>query len=381
MAVILGAYAGLFFNIMVTRKSTPLSGGESKFALRFFFIVITNCVCWLPIACVKAAALANIEVHSGVYAWLVVLVLPINSAINPILYTFSTSKFQSQLSAVLVVCRSARNRQDSATDTDVLRYSSSRSWGSAAQYIVSHAHLPPLHPHNGSQNGPVTLPREKADHRASVKGFCKKRSIGDSSYVLKDPPAKDAPSSNGKVSPEKDLSPGQYLTLSAKVRQVRPSSAAKKAGDISTSPGSRGRLPLLKLELGGGPTAPSPEADRRDAKGEHTSSDGQEYQDPRLAAHLLSHENPQPKELTSPSKSHNVDATPIYIGYCPTSPSDNQTADVLRLNVTLSYTSDSTKSPHCTGPSGVRRNSDSKYSLPPSSIKTSSATRTEPGTD
>ncbi|XP_047494569.1 relaxin receptor 2-like [Penaeus chinensis] len=304
MAVILGAYAGLFFNIMVTRKSTPLSGGESKFALRFFFIVITNCVCWLPIACVKAAALANIEVHSGVYAWLVVLVLPINSAINPILYTFSTSKFQSQLSAVLIVFRTARNRQDSATDTDVLRYSSSRSWGSAAQYIVNHAHLPPPHAHNGSQNGPVTLPREKADRRASVNGFCKKRSIRDSSYVFKDPTAKDASSSNGKVSPEKDLSPGRYLTLRARVSQVRPSSAAERAGEIiSTSPGSRGRLPLLKLELGGGLTLPSPEADRRDAKGEHTSSDGQEYKDTRLATHLLSHGNPQPKELTSPSKS------------------------------------------------------------------------------
>ncbi|XP_069995066.1 relaxin receptor 1-like [Penaeus vannamei] len=361
MTVILGAYAGLFFNIMVTRTSTPLSGGESKFALRFFFIVVTNCVCWLPIACVKAAALANIEVHSGVYAWLVVLVLPINSAINPILYTFSTSKFQSQLSTVLLVFRSARNRQ--ASDTDVLRYSSSRSWGSAAQYLVSHAHLPPLHAHNGSQNGPVALPREKADLCPSVYGFYKKRSIGVSSYALQDPLAKDAPSSNGKVSPE-DLSPGRHLTLSANVSPVRLSSP-------SESPGSRGRLPLLKLGLEGRPTAPSPEADRHDAKGDRNSSDGQEHI--LLEAHLSSPENPRPKESTSSSESQNVEGKPTDVCYCATSSSENINADLLRLNGTLSYNSDSTKTPHRTSPSGVRRSSASTYSLPSPSIRTSSA--------
>ncbi|XP_047494628.1 uncharacterized protein LOC125042785 [Penaeus chinensis] len=383
MAVILGAYAGLFFNIMVTRTSTPLSGGESRFALRFFFIVITNCVCWLPIACVKAAALANIEVHSGVYAWLVVLVLPINSAINPILYTFSTSKFQSQMSTLRSVFRAARNRQDSATDTDVLRYSSSRSWGSTAQYIVNHAHLPPLRAHNGSQNGPAVLIRERVDRRASAHGFCQRRSTCDSSCGLKDPLAKDAPSSNGIASPEKDLSPGRHLTLSAKVSQVRSASLRERANDVSTSPGSRGRLPLFKLELGGRRTPPSTEASCREAEGEHTPADGQEYKDICLEAHLSSHKTPQPREIIAPPESSsNVEGAPIYVGCCATSSSDNQNADVLRLNLTLCYNSDATQPPRRTSSSsGIRRNSDTKYSLPSARAKTTSAAHTVPETN
>ncbi|KAG7161905.1 Relaxin receptor 1-like 1, partial [Homarus americanus] len=63
MVVIFGSYTGLFFNIRVTRLSTPLSNDEMNFALRFFFIVVTNCLCWLPIMCVKVAALAQIDIH------------------------------------------------------------------------------------------------------------------------------------------------------------------------------------------------------------------------------------------------------------------------------------------------------------------------------
>lgn len=32
-----------------------------------------------------------------VYAWLVVFVLPLNSAVNPLLYTFTTPKYRAQI--------------------------------------------------------------------------------------------------------------------------------------------------------------------------------------------------------------------------------------------------------------------------------------------
>nr|XP_045595260.1 relaxin receptor 1-like [Procambarus clarkii] len=154
MVVIFSAYTGLFINIRETRMCTSLSSDEMTFALRFFFIVVTNCLCWLPIMCVKVAALANIDVHQGVYAWLVVLVLPINSAVNPGLYTFSTSQFQSQVTNAITLFRRARQRNSSAThsvfhhrccsDTQRLpppvlqRHTASSTTGAAATHSVFH---------------------------------------------------------------------------------------------------------------------------------------------------------------------------------------------------------------------------------------------------
>lgn len=39
----------------------------------------------------------NISFAGDVYAWLVVFVLPLNSAVNPLLYTFTTPKYRAQL--------------------------------------------------------------------------------------------------------------------------------------------------------------------------------------------------------------------------------------------------------------------------------------------
>lgn len=37
------------------------------------------------------------EISGDTYAWLVVFVLPLNSAVNPLLYTFSTPKYRDQI--------------------------------------------------------------------------------------------------------------------------------------------------------------------------------------------------------------------------------------------------------------------------------------------
>lgn len=36
-------------------------------------------------------------ISADVYAWLVVFVLPLNSAVNPLLYTFTTPKYRNQV--------------------------------------------------------------------------------------------------------------------------------------------------------------------------------------------------------------------------------------------------------------------------------------------
>lgn len=91
-------YVGMFASIWKTRHATPLSVGDSEFALRFFLIVFTDAVCWAPIIALKIQALLKYPVPADLHAWVVVFILPVNSAINPLLYTFTTPKFRDRLS-------------------------------------------------------------------------------------------------------------------------------------------------------------------------------------------------------------------------------------------------------------------------------------------
>lgn len=39
------------------------------------------------------------EISADIYAWLVVFILPLNSAVNPLLYTFTTRKYRDKIFA------------------------------------------------------------------------------------------------------------------------------------------------------------------------------------------------------------------------------------------------------------------------------------------
>lgn len=56
-------------------------------AKNLFLVVITDFMCWFPIGVMGLLALSGHEIGSEAYAWSAVLVLPVNSAINPLLYT------------------------------------------------------------------------------------------------------------------------------------------------------------------------------------------------------------------------------------------------------------------------------------------------------
>lgn len=65
---------------------------DSTLAKRMMFIILTDFFCWFPVIIISILALTgNIHDPSNqVFAWIAVFVLPINSSINPLLYTFST---------------------------------------------------------------------------------------------------------------------------------------------------------------------------------------------------------------------------------------------------------------------------------------------------
>nr|XP_006815891.1 PREDICTED: relaxin receptor 1-like [Saccoglossus kowalevskii] len=92
---IIGAYIGMFWSIRRTRKAvnkdfTYQREGDMNFAKRFLFIIITNTLCWVPIMILTAIVLADVDITGEVYAWFTVLVVPVNSAIDPALYTLTT---------------------------------------------------------------------------------------------------------------------------------------------------------------------------------------------------------------------------------------------------------------------------------------------------
>ncbi|GLH05822.1 Toll-like receptor 7 [Gryllus bimaculatus] len=70
---------------------------ELEIALRVLLLVLTDAACWVPVAALKLLALARGHVPADVYAWVVVLVLPVNSALNPLLYTFSTPRYRTRI--------------------------------------------------------------------------------------------------------------------------------------------------------------------------------------------------------------------------------------------------------------------------------------------
>ncbi|KAH8334965.1 hypothetical protein KR074_011934 [Drosophila pseudoananassae] len=90
-------YTALLISIWRTRSATPLTLLDCEFAVRFFFIVLTDVLCWVPIIVMKIWVFFNYNISDDIYAWLVVFVIPLNSAVNPILYTFTTPKYRNQV--------------------------------------------------------------------------------------------------------------------------------------------------------------------------------------------------------------------------------------------------------------------------------------------
>ncbi|XP_042595693.1 relaxin receptor 2-like isoform X2 [Cyprinus carpio] len=88
--------ASMFYSIYKTGISaTELRGrlhrDVANMANPFFFIVFSDTLCWIPIFLVKILSMLEVEILETITSWVVILILLINSALNPILYTLTTS--------------------------------------------------------------------------------------------------------------------------------------------------------------------------------------------------------------------------------------------------------------------------------------------------
>ncbi|CAH3165139.1 unnamed protein product, partial [Pocillopora meandrina] len=72
---------------------------ETALARRVFFIILSDCVCWMPVIVIGMRTIIekSYKAQGDLAVWIAVFALPINSALNPILYTFSTEQVRGIL--------------------------------------------------------------------------------------------------------------------------------------------------------------------------------------------------------------------------------------------------------------------------------------------
>lgn len=75
------------------RKKKSSINYEKNVAVRMFIIMITDLASWMPFYIILIGGATGSEIDVHFLPFIAVMILPLNSCINPILYTFSTAKF------------------------------------------------------------------------------------------------------------------------------------------------------------------------------------------------------------------------------------------------------------------------------------------------
>ena len=99
--IIFICYAGIYVVVKTSAKTIQRTGKHQKeqieFAVRMAFLVGTDFICWMPIVLMGFLSLFGaVEVPGVVYVWIAVFVLPINSSLNPYLFTILTRELSKR---------------------------------------------------------------------------------------------------------------------------------------------------------------------------------------------------------------------------------------------------------------------------------------------
>ncbi len=92
--IIMILYILMFIHVQMSTKQSGRASDreeEIKMAIRMAVIVATDFFCWMPIIIMGVLSqTGSVVIPVSVYAWSAVLIMPINSSLNPYLYTIST---------------------------------------------------------------------------------------------------------------------------------------------------------------------------------------------------------------------------------------------------------------------------------------------------
>ena len=94
-------YAAIYVVVKTSAKRIQRTGKDQanqiEFAVRMAFLVGTDFICWMPIILMGFLSLFGaVEVPGIVYVWIAVFVLPINSSLNPYLFTILTRELSKR---------------------------------------------------------------------------------------------------------------------------------------------------------------------------------------------------------------------------------------------------------------------------------------------
>lgn len=95
------AYILMFWTVKKASNAARSTNAkkEAAMARKLLFIVLTDFCCWMPVILMGIFSLTG-DFHDPqglAYVWIAVFVLPVNSSINPILYTFSNANVKKKL--------------------------------------------------------------------------------------------------------------------------------------------------------------------------------------------------------------------------------------------------------------------------------------------
>ena len=83
-------YTCIYRTVILSRKSAGVVARDDvRLARRITLIVMTDFLCWVPIILLSIIATSGVPIPGSVSAWVAVIVLPLNSALNPVLYTLT----------------------------------------------------------------------------------------------------------------------------------------------------------------------------------------------------------------------------------------------------------------------------------------------------
>ena len=123
-ATIIVCYTGIYVLVRSSSRSIERRSGnvrleQIELATRMAFLIVTDFICWMPIIILGFLSLFDVITISPVgYVWIAVFVLPINSSLNPYLYTILTRELTRRKNKRLGIANNDNSASNSTSFTN-----------------------------------------------------------------------------------------------------------------------------------------------------------------------------------------------------------------------------------------------------------------------